>query len=1000
MSLRLHTLPPELPFVDALAAGILDRVGADPLALSRVTVLLPTARAVRSLREAFLRLSDGRPVLLPRLSPLGEVDADEVALALEGLAGGGLAGGAGGLSVPPSVSPLRRQLLLARLILKAGGLAATTAQAARLAAELARLLDQVQAERLSFERLQTLVPADYAGHWQVTLTFLEIVTRLWPEVLAEEGCVDPAVERDARLLALARAWEMQPPPGPVIAAGVTGSIPATADLLAVVARLPQGAVVLPGLDLGMDEATWAGLDGSHPQAGLKSLLERLGAERRDVTPWPLPAAGPLAVAPRSPAARARLLAEALRPAETTEAWRALPALPPDALAGVSRIDAPTPQEEAGVIALMMRQALETPGRTAALVTPDRALARRVAMALRRWGVEVDDSAGRPLALTPVGSYLRLLADFAATPTPVGLLALLKHPLAAGGTEPAEFRALARALERAVLRGPRPAEGFAGLRRALEAAEPRRFDGPEERSRLAGFLLDLERRIGGLCAAMADGPRPLPDWLELHGQAAELLAATAREPGALRVWAGDDGEAAARFLREAADAASGFPALGGADYAALVEVLMAGRAVRPRYGLHPRLHILGLMEARLQQFDLTILGGLNEGTWPPAPPADPWMSRPMRTAFGLPAPERRIGQTAHDFAQAAGAAELVLTRSERVDGTPTVPSRWLLRLDTVLEAAGLPRLPGRDAGHWLALQAALDWPERVRPCPPPAPTPPVAARPRRLSVTQVETWMRDPYAIYARHILNLQALEPVDADPGAAERGQFIHKALDAFVRAYPRTLPPDALEQLLAFGREAFGPLLEQPAIRAFWWPRFERIAAWFLALEVERRGQVAVLATEARGKLRLDGPAGPFTLVCVADRIDRLPDGSLALVDYKTGTPPAVRDIELGFAPQLPLEALIAQEGGFEGLDAAPVGELAFWKLTGGEPAGEVRPVKGDLADLVEQAREGLSRLIALFDDPATPYRSQPRPGWAPRFSDYGHLARIAEWSAGGGEE
>lgn len=995
MSLRLYTLPPELPFVDALAAGILDRVGADPLALSRATVLLPTARAVRSLREAFLRLSDGRPVLLPRLSPLGEVDADEAALSLEGLAGG-----AGGLAVPPAVTPLRRQLLLARLILRAEGLAATTAQAARLAAELARLLDQVQTERLSFERLQALVPADYAEHWQVTLTFLEIVTRLWPDVLAEEGGADPAVERDARLLALARAWELRPPPGPVIAAGSTGSIPATADLLAVVARLPQGAVVLPGLDRELDDATWAGLDESHPQFGLKRLLERLGADRSDVAPWPVPAAGPLAVAPRSPAARARLLAEALRPAETTEAWRALPALPAGTLAGVTRIDAPTPQEEAGVIALMMRQALETPGRTAALVTPDRALARRVAMALRRWGVEVDDSAGRPLAQTPVGSYLRLLADFAAAPTPVGLLALLKHPLSAGGMDPLEFRGHARALERAVLRGPRPGEGFAGLRRALEAAEPRRFDNPAERQSLAGFLHELERRIGGLCAAAADGARPLADWIELHGQAAELLAGTARQPGALRVWAGDDGEAAARFLREAAEAARGFPDLRGADYAALLEVLLAGRAVRPRFGLHPRLHILGLMEARLQQFDLMILGGLNEGTWPPATAADPWMSRPMRAAFGLPAPERQIGQTAHDFAQAAGAAEVVLTRSERVEGTPTVPSRWLLRLDTVLEAAGLPRLPERDARHWLALQAALDWPERVRPCPPPAPTPPVEARPRRLSVTQVETWMRDPYAIYARHVLKLQALEPIDADPGAAERGQFIHKALDAFVRAHPRTLPPDALEQLRRFGREAFGPLLEQPTIRAFWWPRFERIAEWFLALEAERRRQVAVLATEVKGRLLLDGPAGAFALTCVADRIDRLPDGSLALVDYKTGTPPPPKDIELGFAPQLPLEALIAQEGGFEGLDAAPVGELAFWKLTGGEPAGEVRPVKGDLADLVEQAREGLSRLIALFDDPATPYRSQPRPGWAPRFSDYGHLARIAEWSAGGGEE
>lgn len=991
MTANVYTLAPGLPFVDALAAGILDRVGTDPLALSRTTVLLPTARAVRSLREAFLRLADGRPVLLPRLSPLGDIDADEIALTLDGLGAG-----AGGLEIPPAISVLRRQLLLSRLILAAGDrFARTKAQAAKLAAELGKLLDQVQTERLSFEGLKTLVPGDYAEHWQETLKFLAIVIEQWPGILENQGLVDPAMERDARLTALARTLAADAPTGPVIAAGSTGSIPATADLLAVISRLPDGAVVLPGLDQDLDEDTWMRLDDGHPQFGLKRLLERLGVERRDVRPWPLPAD----LMPRAPADRARLIAEALRPAETTEAWRGLPALDEAALEGLTRIDCPTPQEEAGVIALLLRKALEMPERTAALVTPDRDLARRVAAELRRWDVAVDDSAGRPLAETPVGSYLRHLADFAATPTPVGLLSLLKHPLAACGMDPAEFRSLVRALERAILRGPRPADGFKGLRDALAGAPADHFDTPDDRRLLGHFLTELERRIGALCDAAEDGERTLREWLDLHAQAAELLAGTETEDGALRVWRHDDGEAAARFINELADAADGFPPMTGRDYAALLEVTMAGRAVRPRFGLHPRVHVLGLLEARLQQFDLMILGGLNEGTWPPAPAADPWMSRPMRRDFGLPSPERHIGQTAHDFAQAAGAAQVVLTRAERVEGTPTVPSRWLLRLDAVLEKSGLRGRIEADAPHWLALYKALDWPDRVRPCPAPAPMPPPKARPRSLSVTQVETWMRDPYAVYARHVLKLSALDPIDADPGAAERGQFIHAALDAFVRTYPDRLPPDALESLHRFGKEAFGALLDQPSIRAFWWPRFERIAAWFLAEERARRAVARPLATEVRGKLTLDAPGGPFVLTAKADRIDRVEGDRLAIIDYKTGQPPNDREVRLGKAPQLPLEALIAMAGGFEGVAPAEVAELAFWHLSGGEPAGHARPLKEDPAVLAAEARDGLRRLVALFDDERTPYRSQPRPGWAPKYTDYAHLARVAEWSAGGGE-
>ena len=981
----LWSIPAGVPFVDALAAGVLAQAGTfDPLALSRWTLLLPTRRACRSLRDAFLRQGGGRPLLLPRLVPLGDVDEDEIALESAALGEESRFGDA------PAIGRLRRQLLLTRTILAGGGFAGSAAQAAGLAAELGRLLDELQSEGLDLSALAGLVPDEHARHWQITLSFLAILEKHWPAILAEEGASDIKHHQTARLRALAALWQAAPPPGPVVAAGSTGSIPATADLLKVIAQMPQGRVVLPGFDAVAAAEGSAALGEAHPQFGMARLIEHVGARAADVAPWPLPDS----VAGSGPAERRVLLAEAMRPAATTEAWRDLQgSLTAAAMQGLRRLDAQGPREEAGAIALALREALSVPGRTAALITPDRKLARRVAQALRRWHIEVDDSAGVPLGDTPPGAFLRLVADLLVSLAPVPLLAVLKHPLAALGLDAAECRRRVRDLERATLRGPRPAEGIAGLREALAAAEPRRFATKLEREALERFIDRLERGLAPLLGAQPT--RPLADWLQSHMRAAEALAATDRESGADRLWNLEAGEAAARLMAELLDAGHDFPTLTAGAYAGLFDALLRGAVVRPPYGTHPRLHILGLMEARLQQFDLVVLGGLNEGSWPPETDADPWLSRPMRAALGLPSPERRIGLTAHDFVQAASAPEVLLTRAAKVDGTPTVTSRWLLRLDAVLAAAGITTgLPRADhLGHW---NEAMDRPAAVRPCPPPEPRPPIAARPRKLSVTQIETWMRDPYAIYARHVLRLEALDPLDADPGAAERGEFIHQALDRFVARYPDTLPPDGAAELRAMGRAAFGRWLDNPGVVAFWWPRFERIADWFLELETARRGHRRPAATEVKGSLALAGPAGPFLLTARADRIDRDAQGGLAIIDYKTGRVPSQEEIRLGLSPQLPLEAAMAEEGGFAGVDAGAVAALEFWRLTGGDPAGTIEPVKGDAAALAREAREGLEILIRSFDDPTTPYWSEPRPDGKPRFSHYTHLARLAEWQGG----
>ncbi len=988
---KVSTIAPDLPFVDALAAGLLARLGREPLALARATLFLPTRRAGLALRDAFLRLGAGEALLLPRIVPLGDIALDD-----EDAGEDGEVSFLADEALPPAIPDLERRLLLTRLVLararaEGDGGAARVDQAARLAGELARLLDQVQGERLSFDGLAELVPEDYAEHWRKTLEFLKIVTEHWPAILAERGLIDPVARRNLATEALLARWREAPPTHPVIAAGSTGSVPATADLLAAIARLPAGEVVLPGLDRAADEASWAAIDASHPQYGLKRLLAHIGIDRDQVTDWET---GDAPVSEPGGAARVALLATALLPAETTDAWRAAPPAPEAAFAGLARIDCPDPEAEARVIALRMRQTLETPGKTAALVTRDRTLARRVAATLRRWGIEVDDSGGRPLANTAPGSFLRLTAALvAARAAPLALLGALKHPLAAGGEAPGRFRARVRALEVAVLRGPRPEAGFAGLDAALAAARAPRG--------LRDWLARLGRAAADFEAATAARAVAFDRILRAHLGFAEWLAASDTDDGAARLWRGDAGEAAAAFLAELLDGAGALDEIEGARYPALLDALMEGRVVRPRFGAHARLHIWGPLEARLQHADVMILGGLNEGSWPPEPPVDAWLSRPMRERFGLPAPERRIGLAAHDFAQCAAAREVLLTRSEKVAGAPTVPARWLARLAHLL--AGWERGEAlAPAEPWLAWQDALDRPaddERIEPQPP-APRPPVSARPRRLSVTAIETWRRDPYAIYARRILRLRPLDPIDAPPDAAARGTFIHAALDAFVRAWPGALPDDAYERLIEHGRAAFREAIDRPGVRAFWWPRFERIARWFVEKERERRADLADLRSEVSGRLVLGEGARAFTLTAKADRIERDAEGRFTIIDYKTGSPPSKGDIEAGLACQLPLEAAIAAGGGFEGLPAGPVAELAHWRLTGGDPPGEIQPVKLDPDEAAAAARAGLERLIAAFDDPATPYHACPDLTHKPRFNDYAHLERLAEWADADEEE
>jgi ATP-dependent helicase/nuclease subunit B len=990
----VFTIPASAPFAETLARDLIARTGAerDPLALSDVTLYLPTRRAARTLNETFARTLGGA-ALLPNTRPLGDVEEEDFLFDV----------GAEALTLPPAIAPLRRSLLLATLVQewdrKRRGARVSFAQAVALSRALASFLDEVETQGCNLVDLDKLAPQAFAQHWTEVKTFLQIIRDHWPKVLAEEGKMNPAARRNMALRALAKRLQQNPPEELVVAAGSTGSIPATADLLKAIANLPNGLVVLPGLDKELDEASWNALDPAHPQYGLKQLLQRIGVERAEVKEF---GASPTSTA------RETLLRETLRPAPTTDAWRAIAERGGDDIAhrleALSLVEAAQPNEEAAAIALMLRHALETAGRTAAVVTPERKLARRVAAEMARWNIEIDDSAGWPLANTPPGTFLCLLAEAAGESfAPVPLLALLKHPLAAGKRAPADFRRRVRQLDRYVLRGPRPDPGLVGIERAIAAAlqDARKRDSEfalKRMAELAYWFKALRELLQPLEEVFATGIGDLLKMLNAHIVCAEALAASDTESGEARLWRELAGEAAARLISELEEACGDLPEIEPSSYPVLFRALAEERAVRPPFGKHPRLAILGPLEARLQSFDLIILGGLNEGTWPAGASTDPWLSRPMRAQLGLESPERRIGLAAHDFATLASAPRVVLTRALKADGAPTVASRWLQRLQQLTGGLSLAEKLEPDTAY-ARLAALRDQPsgppqrmKRPRPCPP------VDKRPKGLSVTDIETWLRDPYAIYAKYVLGLKPLDPLDAQIGPLERGSAVHAALERFLRAFPRELPEDYTE-LIRIADDVFRESNVPNVAIALWRPRFINAARWFVAEEKLRRDSIARSHLEIAGTRAFDTPAGEFVLRGRADRIDVLKDGTAAIIDYKTGALPSPKQVKLLLSPQLPLEALMLTEGGFADAGRLATSELIYIRFGGGAEPGEIRPTP-DVPDLIARAEANLRARLADYCNEDMPYLPRVMPFRADRPGDYDHLSRVGEWALAGWEE
>ena len=860
------------------------------------------------------------------------------------------------------------------------------AGALELADALGRFLDSVQIEEVSdpVVRLERLVDVDMAAHWRRSAEVLRVALQAWPERLAQMGLVDVTWRRVQLLRALAEQWTFNPPEHPLIAAGSTGTAPATAHLLKVIAGCPRGAVILPGLDEGLADKAWAAVDDQHPQGAMKRLLERGRVTRDDVKVW-------LPDADSAGRWRRRLINEALRPAEATADWRdvladlrvegeAVGADPlVEGLKGLSVIATRQEEEAADVCALLLRETLETPGRTAALVTPDLALARRVSARLAQFGVTADASAGEPLAGFPVGVLARLVVDWTVDPlSPVLLLAIAKHPLTRLGRDPEALAAEILRLEAAALRGPRAADRSAVLAKLASAPE------------VLGLAETLYAALDLAPGSFADGPAPVQT-------AARGLAEVLEALGGQTVWSGPAGEVAASLLSGLMAHGEALPPVSPRGFADLVGALLEAEAVRSTGAPHPRLRILGALEARLLRADRLILAGLEDGVWPHGAPIDPFLSRPMRERMGLPSPERRLGLTAHDFAQAACSPEVVMVHRLRREGAPAVESRWLWRLRTLTRGAGI-ELPGRpDVLDWAR---ALDAPGHYGPVRRPAPKPPLEARPTTFPVTRIEALTRDPYSIWARDILRLFALARPDEPIESKARGTAIHRAFETFALAWAGGEPEDPAGLFERLYLEALVAEGLPPAMMARERALAREAAVWAADLERRRREDGRSIHVEQSGALPLTVDGRRYSLTAKADRIEITPEGLGHVLDFKTGGAPTEKQIDTGFSPQLTLTMAILLAGGFEGLKAY-AGDLAYLRVTGRKPPGEeiVRKTAGEESEqAAANAYEGVVRLLAAYQDPDRGYLSRTAPQFVKTWAgDYDHLARVFEWSTGG---
>ncbi|MBE6451193.1 MAG: hypothetical protein E7016_04440 [Alphaproteobacteria bacterium] len=967
----VYNIPYSCSFVDTLAQKFSLEYEKNPQASADIIFLLPNRRTCTSLKEAFIRYNGKKPTMLPKIIPVGDFDENDIFILnadnkelLENLL--------------PAIDDYERLFLFARLIVSKpadyGLPEMNFAQALALAKDLACLIDASYNEDLSFAELEKIVPEQFSEHWQQTLEFLKIITQNWPKILASRNVIDKAQLKNLLIKAKTKIWKEKNTKQKIVIAGVTAGYKSLLELVKTVSELENGEVYLYGLDKNLTDTQWDLIEQSHPQYELKTLLEYLKLDRLAVKDC---------IKSQNPQ-REKLVSEIMLPAAATTDWRNLTPVSygKNALENLSFVECADQRQEALSIALIMREVLEVPEKTAALVTTDRNLARRVASELERWDIKIDDSSGKPLHLSPIGIFLRQILsvlenDFSLQ----SMLTLAKNPYVLLSKEKLSLLNDVRQWEHLI-------------------RSPVFFDKQKQIPINVGLWIDeIKEVLRPLHTLYQQQEVAFSDLVKTHLEVAQNLCADNINDGETNLWKADDGKAAADMFSDVLQQADAVGKIKAKHYLSVLTYLLSLNNVRYSYGTHPRLKILGPIEARYNQFDTIIIGSVNEGFWPEIPSSDPWLSRPMKTSLNMSLPDKDIGIAAADFCQFMCSEKVFITRANRVNSVPTNKSRWLLRLDTVLKACQIEPSALQD-DVYVKLAKIIDTPAKYEKILPPAPTPPVSARPRTLSASAIETLMRDPYEIYAKRILQLKALQDLEQPLDASDYGNIVHKILETFNNLYSDKFPDNAYQKLIDIATDEFAKTDMPAQTKAFWWPMFVKTAEWIVNFEQGYRQDIKKVYPEVKGEIEFEAPAGTFKITARADRIDVTNEGKINVIDYKTGSIRSKKEVFAGYAPQLPIEGLIAQTNGFvqekdnqkTHIKASDVNELVYLKLNDKAVSYNVTDCDDHL-NLLEKTSENLKTLISVFDFETTAYMARPNPKHLPKYSDYEHLARTKEW-------
>ncbi|MBQ8481842.1 MAG: PD-(D/E)XK nuclease family protein [Alphaproteobacteria bacterium] len=957
--MNVYNISGDKSFVDILAGYFLQRYENKPEELANILFLMPNRRSCQNLADAFVRYNGGKPTLLPRMEPIADADEDEIFLS----------GGAKILPLlKPAIDNMERSLDFTKLIMhknKYGIDDVSLSQAYALAQNLASLMDTVQNEELNFADLDKIVPDNYSSHWQKTLTLLKIITEYWPRILEENGYCDPAERKKQLIRAELDFWRSSPNRPKIIIAGSTAAFPVLKEMVKTVAEFPDGEVYLYGVDKYLDADSWQKIDENHPQYELKELLDYLQLSRDCVIDIP----------DKDISNREKLISEIMRPASTTGEWRKLSEemFPADTFKDIHLINCDDMRHEAKTIALIMRETLETEGKTVALVTVDRNLSRRVISELKKWNIDADDSAGQPLSLTHIGVYFRLVAEAIVQNNMTAKMALLKYPFTACGNDSINFKEKVYDLELALRK-----------ERKLTPVQQNLLD-------------DFERRLLPL-KELYDNPMvDLKKMLITHIEVAQSLSDTDIKTGDKIIWKGDDGYVAAEFFAEFINKSDKLGNIAANDYLPFLVTVMTEKNVRSRYGYHPRVKILGPIEARLTNYDRVIIGEANEDVWPKLPKADMWLSRPMKSDFKMPQAERSIGVSAADFAHLLNAPEVFVTRAQKVDGTPTDKSRWWLRMETVLDAIFGSDDEQKKKYAFIYREPYSQWAKNLercdnpRPVKAPQPRPKLKYRPRKLTASQVEILMRDPYSVYAKEILKLEPLKKLDREKEVFDFGIMVHKVLEEFNKKYyGEYYPENAAEILMKSGMQKFAENNVSEEVQTFWKPQLKAMIDMVVGREAEYRHLITKVNSEVKGEMIFKAKGGDFLISAKADRIDKTKDGCINIIDYKTGKGRSDKELKEVTAPQLPVEAMIAQKVGFEDVEKAEVASMQYWALK--DKSGKTD--YDETQNAIDKIETALQKLIDGFDDEKRPYLAKPVSSKYGQYGDYDHLSRYLEWS------